>query len=283
MLSIIHSKVLLRARKLPAVLVADVLTILQKIIVIDEKSKGAISLLARRVSEALPKGKRMANDILLELGSAQIFGWAAYTAYDSILDHQMLNAILPAANICNYFFSEYYNQTGLKNFKRCFSRIVQGIEAANSWEQANARNPLKLPNYDENQILADRGMGHALGALAVIVNGGYSESTPEFEAVENFFRNYIIAKQLHDDACDWQEDLTANRISPIVAMVLSATSEPSKQVEYFEKHGRHLAAQQILDALAKAENCLFKLASVLDVGLLLVLLKPLKSGALANY
>lgn len=256
---------------------------LQKIISIDENSKGAISLLARSISEALPKEKRIADQLLLELGSAQIFGWAAYAAYDSILDHQLPVDILPAANACNHFFSEHYNQDAFKNFKSCFCRIVQGMEAANSWEQANARNSQKLPNYDKYQILADRGMGHALGALATMAHSGYAENSSEFKVLERFFRNYIIAKQLHDDACDWKEDLATDRISPIVAMVLSAEHEPGMQEEFFEKRGRHLAARQILDALAKAEDYLAKLANVLDVGMLWPLLKPLKSGALANY
>jgi hypothetical protein len=279
----IHSRVLQIAAHLPGHLAVEVSSITQRIIAIDEKGRGAISLLARRISEALPKERRISDQLLLELGSAQIFGWAAYTAYDSILDHQMPVDILPAANACNHFFLEQYNQNALKNFKSCFSRIVQGMESANSWEQTNARNSQKLPNYDEYQILADRGMGHALGALAAMAQGGYAENSSEFKVLERFFRNYIIAKQLHDDACDWKEDLATDRISPIVAMVLSAEHEPGRQEEFFERRGRHLAAQQILNALAKAEGCLVRLANVLDVGMLLPLLKPLKSGALANY
>lgn len=283
MLRIIHSKVLLQARQLPAILAAETLDILQRIINIDEKSKGAISLLAERLSQALPKEKRMPAELLLELGSAQIFGWAAFTTYDSILDGQTSAKHLPAANTCALIFSEYYNQKIHENFKKYFLRIIQGMEAANAWEQAYARDLQKQPEYNKYEILADRGMGHALSALAVMAYGGYSENSTEFKTIENFFRNYIIAKQLHDDACDWQEDLAAHRISPIVAMVLSMEPEPDRQAEYFEKNGRHIAAQQILNVLAKAEECIAKLPNVLDVGILLSLLKPLKSGALANY
>jgi len=282
MYKIIHTKVLRQAKQLPGLLGNEVENILQNIIRIDENSKGGISLLSRRIALALSKENKIPDELLIELGCAQIFGWAAYTAYDAILDRQMPNVILPAANTCNHFFTEYYNQDAFKNFKSCFCRIVQGMEAANYWEQANARNPQKLPDYGECQILADRGMGHALGALVVMNLAGYAENSSEFKMLEAFFRNYIIAKQLHDDACDWREDLMERRISPIVATMLAAGAESGKLDEFFEKHSRHLAAQQILNVLAKAENCLVKLASVLEVNFLLPLLKPLKSGAIAN-
>lgn len=278
----IHAKVRQRITLLPRHLADDVSSIIGKIITIDAKSKGAISLLPRRMSLALPKNKRPSAQIIADLGAAQIFGWAAHTAYDAIFDRQELVCYLPAANSCADILAEYYKKKAFKNFQNCFRRIIQDTHAANAWEQACARDPLNPPNYQRYQILADRGMGHAMGALAALSCAGYSENSPEFAAVEKFFRGYIIAKQLHDDACDWTEDLASGHITPIVSAIISAQPNLDKQREYFSSRGSQWAVGQISIALKDAERALSTVSTILNIEKLLPLTRSLRVKTAAN-
>jgi hypothetical protein len=278
----IHSNVRQRITLLPRYLADDVSAIIGKIIAIDAKSKGAISLLPQRMSLALPKNKRPSAQIIADLGAAQIFGWAAHTAYDAIFDRQELVCYLPAANNCADILAEYYKKNVFKNFQNCFRRIIQNTHAANAWEQACARDPLNPPDYQQYQILADRGMGHAMGALAALSCAGYYENSPEFTAVENFFRGYIIAKQLHDDACDWTEDLAAGHITPIVSSIISAQPNSDKHREFFSSRGGQWAVAQISAILKEAEQALSNVSAILNVEKLLPLTRSLRVKTTAN-
>lgn len=154
---------------------------------------------------------------LLNLGSVQ--GWQAYGLYDDILDGDKSLSLLPqtlgALRATWHTFSSVLprNQDYQEYVRTTFARM----DAALNWEMTNARDARKLPNYEDLTVLADKSWGHALAAVGVLVAAGYAVDSPEVHAIEQFFRHYLIARQLCDDARDRDTDLRQSRITPAVA------------------------------------------------------------------
>jgi hypothetical protein len=117
---------------------------------------------------------------------------------------------------------------------------MDDLESANAWEAHNTRfpstHPLNLehlPDYANYQVLADRSFGHALGPLVILMATGFTAKSTEFQVIKTFFRHYLIARQLNDDAHDWQQDLSAGRINSVAARLLDrwGQKEQVKEVD----------------------------------------------------
>jgi hypothetical protein len=112
------------------------------------------------------------------------------------------------------------------------------IDNANAWEQKYCRLDVKqggvwsqtLPSFDDHHILADRSIGHAMGPLAALLCAGYSPDSEEYSSVDSLFRHYLIARQLHDDAHDWADDLLRGRANSVGTLVLQRFREKNFDV-----------------------------------------------------
>ena len=98
------------------------------------------------------------------------------------------------------------------------------MEAANMWEVSHARAAAfqQLPDYGDHQVLADKSLGHILGPLAVLDRLGFAVESSEMASVRKILEQYLIARQLNDDAHDWQADLAQGQFNSVAVMVLSA-------------------------------------------------------------
>jgi hypothetical protein len=123
-----------------------------------------------------------------------------------------------------------------------YIRVMNIIDDANIWEQVHCRAliengvlvlPKELPyglcvgtaaGLAGLARLADRSLGHALPALGVLFAAGYAPDSCEARATRSFFQNYLTARQLHDDAHDWKEDLLRGRINSVGARLIQAGS-----------------------------------------------------------
>ncbi|HEY1074954.1 MAG TPA: hypothetical protein VGE59_04690, partial [Patescibacteria group bacterium] len=171
------------------------------------------------------------NSFFVTLGQASLFGWIAYTIYDDFLDGEGDKTALPVANVALRETVNLLRQALPDNpeFHRHVSQILDQLEAANAWETTHCRtSPLlsleeiggKLPNYQDLSQLAERSLGHALGVLGVLYHADYTRKRPEIKQTETFFRHYIIARQLNDDAHDWQDDLKAGHLTAVTTQLL---------------------------------------------------------------
>jgi hypothetical protein len=97
---------------------------------------------------------------------------------------------------------------------------MNSIDGANAWEQKRCLLPNSLPFFGDYGTLADRSIGHAIGPLTEILIAGYGPSSKEFRMTQTLFRHYLIARQLHDDAHDWAEDLLRGRVTSVGALVI---------------------------------------------------------------
>ena len=177
-------------------------------------------------------GKKTTNEtIAIKLGAAGFYGWMAYTIYDDFFDDEGDPKVLSLANVCLRELVSIYNSEFSKDekFLKFFRNIIDRIDAANFWETNNCRArisgshltiPNQLPEYGNMKRLADRSIGFALGPAAILyLHRGNIESA-EIKRLVAFFENYIIARQLNDDAHDWEEDIKGGRLSPAVTSVL---------------------------------------------------------------
>jgi hypothetical protein len=193
-----------------------------------------MSLMAYYTRQALgKKGKRFSDELVAELGLANIFFWTAFIIYDDFWDEDedANPRLLPAANLLarNYvdFFSSFLSaQTGFRDF---FRELMDGLDAANTWETIHCRAkiqgskfiiPASLPDYGNYDLKYRPASGHILGPTAMLVHLGYGLGSAETQNLLSYFKNYLIAMQLNDDTHDWQEDMQRGHLSPVVTMMV---------------------------------------------------------------
>ncbi|MBI5134085.1 MAG: hypothetical protein HZA81_01745 [Candidatus Taylorbacteria bacterium] len=188
-----------------------------------------ISLLPFRFSRALKDGERIEDRTLAKLGHANMLGWIGYSIQDDIIDESKGERLLPLSNVLireslSIIESLSPNEEGKAYVRRTFRAIdeANAREAASSFLPRSAKGhiaPIRIPPYDES-ILSDKSFGHALGPLVVMMTLGHAPRSRKFREVEAFFKSYIAARQLNDDAHDWQSDLASGRINSASADAL---------------------------------------------------------------
>ena len=174
---------------------------------------------------------KIPNKDLVQLCLASLYGWVAYTMFDDILDGDAESRTLPAAN---HFYdllakSALTPKDPFGSIPELFHSIIGRTNQANSWEIKHCQIPIvrgvvhlpkNLPDYGDYKILADKSSGHSFGALAAVLLAGRDKKSRQFRGMEKFFRHYIIAKQLTDDAHDWEADLQRGRLNAASLLLL---------------------------------------------------------------
>ncbi|MGC1177373.1 MAG: hypothetical protein WA843_04860 [Candidatus Saccharimonadales bacterium] len=190
----------------------------------DQQITGMANLIANAY------GKKVAPAALAHLNLASLNGWIAYTIYDDFFDYEGDARQLGVANVAlrqtvRHFYAALPR-------RQSFHRLVDGtldiVDAANTWEVRHARGTIiehqldyALPRYAAYHQLADRSWGHMLAASGVMLALGHEKSSQEFQQLQRFFRHFLIARQLNDDAHDWETDLTRGHLSAVVTLLLN--------------------------------------------------------------
>lgn len=189
----------------------------------DEK----ITALAYEFYDALrKKGIFIPPDVVESLSLANLFGWMAYDIYDDALDGEASASgasLIPCANFFLRAAADIYRSIGARDPRivMLFASIMDRVDSANAWEQYHCHTIADLlPAFGDHHTLADRSIGHAAGPLAMLILAGYRTTSREYKSVAAFFHHYLIARQLHDDAHDWTDDLLHGRVNSIGAIVL---------------------------------------------------------------
>lgn len=187
------------------------------------------------------RGNKLKHNFLVKLGLANLYGWIAYTIYDDFLDDEGKPELLSVANVCLRELTAIYTQKKINlqfptsnDFVPFFQQVMDKLDAANTWEVTHCRNSAKIPDYKNYSKLAERSLGHALGPVAILFSLGYKASSPETKNLMKFFESYLIARQLNDDAHDWEEDLKRGQINAAGAAVLKKARQkkiPFKKTE----------------------------------------------------
>jgi hypothetical protein len=172
----------------------------------------------------------MALGLLQKLGLANMHGWAAYTIYDDLLDGDGDIRMLPLANAYMRLSLDGFLQAAphAPAYQAFVRSIFNRIDAANAWEAANCRfvvsghtiHIAQLPDYGNLQQLAERSLGHALPAIALLAHQGIMPSDPHARSLLKALTHYLMARQLGDDIQDWEIDLRSGQCSAVVAHLL---------------------------------------------------------------
>lgn len=219
-----------QCRELDPVLRRTVRRSLTKLAMGDDGAE--IAGLAVLFNQSLLEPLKDRDELLNELGAANLYGWLAYTVYDDVMDGEDKSGLLPAANAALRRSLDGFSNAALDSpsFRILARRIFDTIDGANAWEWSSCRCQVRgdrlkvagLPDYDDLSRLAERSLGHVLAPLAVLEAAGIAAvgSSGPANRILSAFKHYLIARQLHDDAHDWADDLSHGRITPVVAGIL---------------------------------------------------------------
>jgi hypothetical protein len=164
----------------------------------------------------------------LDLGGLN--GWIAYTLYDKILDGDGQPDSINIANLahrCSY--QNFLNVAGqASDIAEHIRTVFDTMDSANHWEQQHARVVVKnsvfrlreLPNYEDYHQLAERSLGHSLVATSVFWLHFRHMEDEKIQLLQQFFKHFLIARQLNDDAHDWQDDIRAGQLTAVVVLLL---------------------------------------------------------------
>lgn len=196
---------------------------------------GQMSLMPYYFKKALgKKGEKIDDLFIAELGLANTFFWTAFIIYDDFWDEDEKAApcLLPIANLMARSYISYFNTIFPENnqFKKFFTDLMDKLDSANTWETLHCRTeiendlfyiPAHLPNYQDYTKKFEPASGHILGCIAILTSLGIKINNEKINNLISYFKNYLIAMQLNDDAHDLQEDLSRGHLSTVVVMFLN--------------------------------------------------------------
>jgi hypothetical protein len=167
--------------------------------------------------------KPEASDVtLVRLGLANLLGWIGYTIQDDIMDEGSDARLLPLSNTCIRKAKDLLEEEAPPRGRNFIREVFDEMDSANAWEARHTRLPkakarFSVPRYiprENLRLLAHKSFGHALGPLILAMKSGFLPGSKGFESLRAFFEHYLVARQLNDDAHDWEEDLSEGRINP---------------------------------------------------------------------
>lgn len=246
--------------------------------------KTGVTLLPYYFWKSLGKnGKKVGKAFLIKCGEANLLGWIAYTIYDNFLDGEGDKKMLSMANVCLRELAKIYNSImPSTDFDGVFNKTMDEIDEANYWEIMNCYNDKKLPDYGDLSQLAKKSLGHALGPVAILYSLGFDKNSSEVKNVWKFFKHYLIARQLNDDAHDWETDLKMGFINPVSAEILKKTNLKKNLKEIFWKETLIEISNIILINITKARQNINKIKLIEKPELILSILdEPEKAAKMA--
>lgn len=198
-----------------------------------------MSLMAYYTKQALGgKASMIPDEMVAEMGLANIFFWTAFIIYDDFWDEDEAAdpRLLPVANLYARHYVDFFGsflsaETGFRGF---FHKLMDNLDGANTWETIYCRAeiraskfiiPDRLPDYGDYEYKFRPASGHILGPVAIMILAGYGLDSPEVKNFIAYFKHYLIAMQINDDSHDWEEDLRRGHISTVVAELLKDFQE----------------------------------------------------------
>lgn len=234
-----ENKIIKLAKKRFSYLYGDIQNIALEMIMytIDNNMDKQMLLMPYYFKKALgKKGEKFSDELITQLGLANLFYWTAFIIYDDFIDEEGDPKNLPSANVFAREFTTIFNNIlpNNKKFQKYFHRLMDKLDSANTWETVYGRTkvennkvtiPRKIPNYNDYEVAFEPASANILGPVVMMLMLGYDLKSSEIKNLTEYFRGYLIAMQLNDDAHDWEEDLACGQISTVVAMLLDKFRE----------------------------------------------------------
>lgn len=218
-------------------------------------------------------------NMVFSLAVANVLGWIGYSVKDAIQDGEPQQEFLACATLCIRKSIAVFHSCATDYFsKEDINDILDSIEEALVWEYTHCHLGAKLlsgPAYGDYRMLADKSFGHAIGPLSLASLSGDQQ---QIEYVRTFFQHYIIARQMHDDAHDWQEDLDKGYINSVSSLFITKENyqRPVAELnELFWQKYIDTACATITKHIAQARSAIQNITILADSDVLSNLLIPL--------
>ncbi len=178
------------------------------------------------------------------LACANILGWVGYTLLDDAYDDEESFTHVPSIHYAVtqtrvLLLESAFTEHARNYIHRTLADTHDTLEKERRERRCSIEDhafliPKHLEPLQTHTSLHKKSFGHALGPLLILLHTGYEHHSPEFTATEHFFRTYLTARQLNDDAHDVCTDLERGHISSTVAMLLMQFTQ-----EHPERHTIH--------------------------------------------
>lgn len=222
---------------------------------------------------------------------AQVFGWIGYSLIDHCIDTQNHSEHIPLAQLClrelDHIIFTHSPQTTIRSCKNILRTIDQALYQETSTSHRNLQSLIlpidQLGSYQQALGQSYRkSYGHALGACII---------THTFDT-ELFFKHYLIARQLNDDAHDWLEDLEHGIINPVAVRIFEIlkTIHPDRKSIHIHQDRQLLQSifwyeaiddivMDIYEQCTQVRNLVAQYNLFTDTTLLDMLIEPLEKSA----
>lgn len=193
-----------------------------------------MSLMAYYTKVSLGKsGESIPDELVAEIGLANIFFWTAFIIYDDFWDRDEAAdpRLLPIANIfARHYIDFFIALPDDKEFRPFFHDLMDKLDGSNAWEVENCRAkvegnifhiPATLPDFGDYENKYRPASGHILSSVAILTQFGKELKTEDWGNIVSYFKHYLVAMQLNDDAHDWEEDLQRGHLSTVVTLLLN--------------------------------------------------------------
>lgn len=192
-----------------------------------------MSLMAYYTKVSLGKsGEGIPDELVADIGLANIFFWTAFIIYDDFWDRDEAAdpRLLPIANIfARHYIDFFIALPDDKEFRPFFHDLMDKLDGSNAWEVENCRAkvegnifhiPTTLPDFGDYENKYRPASGHILSSVAILTQFGKELKTEDWGNIISYFKHYLVAMQLNDDAHDWEEDLQRGHLSTVVTLLL---------------------------------------------------------------
>lgn len=193
--------------------------------------------------------KKISENFVTKLGIANLAGWVAYRICDDFMDNEGNPELLPVATVSMRYCMALYREFLPMPVYGIFESFMDRMDENNARERHISYKPKTLPDYADYAILGYKSLPHCLGPVAILMYLGYATDSPEIKRCVSFFYHYLIARQLSDDALDWQKDLDRGFVNPVGTKILGGREKN----EVFRE-----IVSEIRDHISRAESELNK-------------------------
>ena len=141
------------------------------------------------------------------------------------MDESTSTDLLPVGNVClreiDFIVADLANNNA--KIKDLYHSVMDEVDEANMREmgQSISLHNKKIQYRDLDQI-AQKSAGHSLGPLIIMMQLGFEPGNIEFDGLREFFKHYLIIRQLNDDAHDWENDVRQGQMTCVVSWLCDA-------------------------------------------------------------
>lgn len=171
------------------------------------------------------KVSSITQEIIMNLCTGNTLGAIGYTIQDNIFDHDEDGQRLPLASSCILHAQRIFCHE-LPLGAPCLQilRLLHTMNEALAYENRlvipmnQMLNLDSFPKRASFEYLGEKSLGYAIGPMITCMLCNHPQ---DISRVQNFFRAYLIVKQLNDDLHDWYSDLLAGKLNPVSISVIN--------------------------------------------------------------